>query len=101
MYLQQTDTHKTDAVFCHLTFIERKMVETHLGTFYHYNSRNPTGHYKLSLSNRLERLLASRLLDANASERYRNAQERQQDKSQWGNGQLLRNFTFNGEVRVE
>ena len=76
------------------------MVETQLGTFYHYNSRNPTGHYKLSLSTRLERLVALRCIETNGSERYLSIVANAPDCSQHGNRQNIRNGVYNGEAFV-
>jgi len=96
MYIDQHDTHSTEDILSSLSYIERKMAETQLGTFYHFNSRNPTGSYKLSLSTRLERLVANRLIDTNADERHRNIMTNAGDKSQHGNQQMIRNGVYNG-----
>jgi hypothetical protein len=57
---------------------------------------NPTAHYRLDLSVKIERSIAIRLSDISEMQRQKNEKLGKFDLSQSGNGQAWRNETLNG-----
>ena len=100
LFTQVSDTDNAEKMLAKLNQLERKQVEKKLGQFYYFNSKNPTGHYKLNLSVEFERLVAVRLADVNNTEKLAQRLEGKLDLTQKGNWENFRNETFDGEKWV-
>jgi hypothetical protein len=100
MYLEQDDSHDTERLFKGLLVAEVEAVIQQLGPAYAFNSHNPTGHYALELSNKIQRQLARRLIRVEKQERMDQAREQQVDVSQHGNWSRIRNERHAGRPFV-
>ncbi|GMI04608.1 hypothetical protein TrVE_jg9920 [Triparma verrucosa] len=97
LFTQVSDTDNAERLLAKLNQLERKQVEKKLGQFYYFNSKNPTGHYRLNLSIEFERLVAVRVAEVNNTEKLAQRLEGKLDLTQKGNWENLRNETFDGE----
>ena len=100
LFTQVSDTDNAERLLAKLNQLERKQVEKKLGQFYYFNSKNPTGHYRLNLSIEFERLVAVRVAEVNNTEKLAQRLEGKLDLTQKGNWENLRNETFDGEKFV-
>ncbi|GMH50206.1 hypothetical protein TL16_g00716 [Triparma laevis f. inornata] len=100
LFTQVSDTDNAERLLAKLNQLERKQVEKKLGQFYYFNSKNPTGHYRLNLSIEFERLVAVRVAEVNNTEKLVQRLEGKLDLTQKGNWENLRNETFDGEKFV-
>jgi Ran GTPase-activating protein (RanGAP) involved in mRNA processing and transport len=77
-----------------LNELEQKQARTFLGNYFYFDSANPTGHYKVDLSDRYDRLLAIELTAINREERQVVMKEGRPDLSQHHNYEFLRNVFY-------
>jgi len=57
-------------VLAQLNKLEQKRAERILGQYFYFNIHNPTGHYRLNLEHKYDRLAATLIAKANRIERY-------------------------------
>jgi len=93
-YTNLESTFGSERIFDQLNPIERISLQRTLGSWYTFNSENPTGSYVLNLGTDADRKLAFRLLAQNNQEREEMLHNRRLDVSQHGN----RNSRFRNEV---
>ena len=100
LFTQVSDTDSAEKLLAKLNQLERKQVEKRLGQFYYFNSKNPTGHYRLNLSIEFERLVAVRVCEVNVNEKLGQRLVGKIDLTQKGNWENFRNETFDGVAFV-
>ncbi|OQS00085.1 hypothetical protein THRCLA_06243 [Thraustotheca clavata] len=75
--------------------IEQGYVEQKLGKWIAFNPSNPTGFYRLNMSNFVDRRIILKLIQANVADRKFRAQHKLPDVSQHGNNSGFRNARYN------
>ena len=72
-------------VLAKLNKLEQKRAERILGQYFYFNISNPTGHYRLNLEHKYDRLVATLIAKANRIERALQIFSGRLDTSQHGN----------------
>ncbi|EQC29426.1 hypothetical protein SDRG_12889 [Saprolegnia diclina VS20] len=75
--------------------IEQGYVEQKLGKWIAFNPTNPTGFYRLNMSNFVDRRIMLKLIEANVADRRFRAVNKLPDVSQHGNNNGFRNARYN------
>ncbi|KAF0701209.1 Aste57867_8283 [Aphanomyces stellatus] len=78
-----------------LSQIEQGYVEQKLGKWIAFNPANPTGFYRLNMSNYVDRRIMLRLIEANAADRKFRLNNKLPDVSQHGTNNGFRNARYN------
>jgi len=100
LFERTVDVHKLDRTLDDLTEKERGKLKASLGSLYFFDPHNPTGHYRLDLSNKETRKQDAKLLDkliliSNEEGSMRSSMQLG-NTSQTGNWDCFRNETLDG-----
>ena len=97
------DKDHQDQLMSKLNAIEQRQAERILGDYYYFNPLNCTGHYRINLKKKWDRMLLVELTAVNRKERTICIREGRPDLSQYSNYEYLRNctHTYFGEEEDE
>ena len=95
------DKENVEHLMSKLNAIQQRQAELTLGDYYYFNPLNTTGHYRLHLNKKWDRLLLVELAAVNRREGRICRREKRPDLSQYSNYEFLRNVTLTSSVEEE
>lgn len=100
LFSRIVDRAQFDEIEEKLSPIELAALKQQLGALYNFSDENPTGHYRLNLSNPFDHQLAHKILELNNDERQERKDKNLFDTSDDGQYMNFRNETIDGKAFV-